>query len=504
MLDAALGGARRRLDIDRAPAASQPASTAMKAVTASKDGTLHVDYNKPFHFSNCHDARGEDVCRRLSCNKPDVRRYFSATCNTCGRLVAPVQIAWLHDGYLPIPENSNLVFLEIGSSDRNTMDAELLPQLPNAFLVTAEPLLDKYARALGRRRPASRVHDALEPLGQHHDRGFALPVAVAPISGDGDGELREFRVGPNSGCSSLLQPNRSRHKLHRGHTFGVWCDSVGKGAWAMGRQVHTVPLRKLLSWIGRPVDFVKIDAQGMDLEVVKSGGDQLKNVKRLLLEVIADDCRPVYEGQPTCTEVFAQMRAFGFTPLTPIPCKPPIGRGPRANHRCELEVVFINTRMGVSPSDGSEVEKQIYYEHHQAHLNWCTGTYALTPHGYGQHGIQCAVPGCDGGLSPTSTLGGLFKTQKVVPLPPALWRWDGLPPGVVLVGASAPQSQGNQLPAYYAREWMDDKRWRKHADGRPYVCPISCTLPDGSANKTHMLGIPWANVFRERLQCPFW
>ena len=63
VLDAALGGARRRLDIDRAPAASQPASTAMKAVTASKDGTLHVDYNKPFHFSNCHDARGEDVCR---------------------------------------------------------------------------------------------------------------------------------------------------------------------------------------------------------------------------------------------------------------------------------------------------------------------------------------------------------------------------------------------------------------------------------------------------------
>ena len=128
--------------------------------------------------------------------------------------------------------------------------------------------------------------------------------------------------------------------------------------------------------------------------------------------------------------------------------------------------------MGVSPSDGSEVEKQIYYEHHQAHLNWCTGTYALTPHGYGQHGIQCAVPGCDGGLSPTSTLGGLFKTQKVVPLPPALWRWDGLPPGVVLVGASAPQSQGNQLPAYYAREWMDDKRWRKHA-GRTSLC-----LPD--------------------------
>ena len=234
VLDAALGGARRRLDIDRAPAASQPASTAMKAVTASKDGTLHVDYNKPFHFSNCHDARGEDVCRRLSCNKPDVRRYCAAACNTCGRLVAPVQIAWLHDGYLPIPENSNLVFLEIGSSDRNTMDAELLPQLPNAFLVTAEPLLDKYARALGRRRPASRVHDALEPLGQHHDRGFVLPVAVAPISGDGDGELREFRVGPNSGCSSLFSPTARGISSTAGIRLacGATASARARGQWA--------------------------------------------------------------------------------------------------------------------------------------------------------------------------------------------------------------------------------------------------------------------------------
>ena len=50
---------------------------------------------------------------------------------------------------------------EVGASDRNTADVELLPRWSDAFLVTAEPLLDKVARALARRTPAKRVLDGL-------------------------------------------------------------------------------------------------------------------------------------------------------------------------------------------------------------------------------------------------------------------------------------------------------------------------------------------------------
>ena len=54
-----------------------------------------------------------------------------------------------------------------------------LPTLTSALLVTCEPMLEKYARAIARRRNTSAVRDAAEPLGQHHDRGIVLPLAVA-------------------------------------------------------------------------------------------------------------------------------------------------------------------------------------------------------------------------------------------------------------------------------------------------------------------------------------
>ena len=51
------------------------------------------------------------------------------------------------------------VFVDIGASDRNTMDVELLPVVPDAFLITAEPLVDKWARGIGRRKGANKVED---------------------------------------------------------------------------------------------------------------------------------------------------------------------------------------------------------------------------------------------------------------------------------------------------------------------------------------------------------
>ena len=80
-------------------------------------------------------------------------------------------------------------------------------------------------------------------------------------------------------------------------------------------------------------------------------------------------------------------------------------------------------------------------------------------------------------------------------LPPHIWKHP--PADVVLVGA------GKALPVYYSRDWggaLD------HSYGRPYLCPLSCSLPrtrDG-ANSTHMLGLPWGHAFAQRLQCPFW
>ena len=79
-----------------------------------------------YHHSNCYDQREATVCARERkherCNQPNNRRYCALTCGTCAHLMLPIQVAWLHGGYLPIPEDAGPIFLEIGASDRNTMD----------------------------------------------------------------------------------------------------------------------------------------------------------------------------------------------------------------------------------------------------------------------------------------------------------------------------------------------------------------------------------------------
>ena len=161
--------------------------------------------------------------------------------------------AWVHvadlreDGALALPAHRHLV-LEIGANTRNTLDRELLPYEPTAFLITFEPLLDKYASLLSRNsRP-----DTLTPLGRHHPRALALPFAV---SADANA-LREFKIsGATDGCASLLDPVSSYYSPSCTNVSGV----------LERRAVPSVSLEHVLtSWLaGQPVHLAKVDAQGL-------------------------------------------------------------------------------------------------------------------------------------------------------------------------------------------------------------------------------------------------
>jgi hypothetical protein len=60
-----------------------------------------------------------------------------------------------------------------------------------------------------------------------------------------------------------------------------------------------------LADVGRD-DYLKIDAEGIDLRVVQSAGDKLKGIKRVTLEV---DAAPhaLYRGAPSRDEVLKFM-----------------------------------------------------------------------------------------------------------------------------------------------------------------------------------------------------
>lgn len=57
----------------------------------------------------------------------------------------------LQNGTVPVPPGTKEVLIEVGANSRNTADQEMLPRRPNAFLLTFEPLLDKYATLLSSR-----------------------------------------------------------------------------------------------------------------------------------------------------------------------------------------------------------------------------------------------------------------------------------------------------------------------------------------------------------------
>jgi hypothetical protein len=66
--------------------------------------------------------------------------------------------------------------------------------------------------------------------------------------------------------------------------------------WARNNDVHIV-------------DYIKIDTQGTELEILKGGINVLKNVRTLEVEV---EFNPIYVGQPIFSDVDLFLRSEGF------------------------------------------------------------------------------------------------------------------------------------------------------------------------------------------------
>ena len=153
-------------------------------------------------------------------------------------LMASVQVAELtSEGSLPLPPNTTHALVEIGCSDVQTMDEERLdrPADATAFLLSFEPLLDKYAVLL--HRGTTRYHggkgDMAVPLAHHHRRGVVLPLGV---SAHGTAPPRTFnathaprtpsrhtRSPPGAFRLTARRSSRAAHgEIGGPTTFSVW------------------------------------------------------------------------------------------------------------------------------------------------------------------------------------------------------------------------------------------------------------------------------------------
>ena len=147
----------------------------------------------------------------------------------------------------------------------------------------------------------------------------------------GDGSPRTFYETAWGPQSSLYEPNLDAMADFEG---------MAEVSVAGTRDVDTVRLDDV---IDGPVDFLKLDIQGGELDALRGAGDLLGNVLAVHVEV---EFIPIYVSQPLFDDVFRSMVAAGFE-LFDFPrlerCRYHGGRG-RADRMVWAEAVFIPSR----------------------------------------------------------------------------------------------------------------------------------------------------------------
>jgi len=171
------------------------------------------------------------------------------------------------------------VWIDVGAHlGERTFDAVV--ERDDLTVYAFEPNLQVAARSFGR-----------------HRHFVVLPMAVSEVDG-----CIDLHVAVKDDCSTIMA-----------------LDAQGWGAWKGRRglavertmQVPSIRLDTFMRLVGiQSVEFLKIDAQGADLAVLKSLGDHIADVVRVLVEVQV--VRSPYAGAATKAEMVRYMASRGF------------------------------------------------------------------------------------------------------------------------------------------------------------------------------------------------
>lgn len=172
------------------------------------------------------------------------------------------------------------VWIDVGAHEGESTFPFAAAQ-PDLIVYAFEPNLRAAARAMGRLR-----------------NYVVLPIAIAATDGSARLNVNEYEQ-----ASSLLEADASgvEHWIG-GESFKV----------VQSLTVPTMRLDTFLNAVGiERVDFLKVDAQGLDLDVVRSAGDRLADVARVQLEATTASYSQ-YEGAPERSVIVRFMESKGF------------------------------------------------------------------------------------------------------------------------------------------------------------------------------------------------
>ncbi|CAF1263399.1 unnamed protein product [Adineta ricciae] len=213
-------------------------------------------------------------------------------------------------GYISMPDIVKRVWIDIGSSKdsflgdchicqrvywphRSPMTlTQEFQQSNDLFVIAIDPNIDFYSSL-------SKI-----------PRLIPIIAAIFPTEG-----TRAFYEYQGSGCSSLLEPNAN---IDRKLAIYEWFRPCTKVTKITG--VSTLRLETILSIIDPrlSIELLKVDAQGVDLDVVKSAGKLLKRIDKVIIEIQLDDEKRnnsniLYKNANSASETLEYMKANGFT-----------------------------------------------------------------------------------------------------------------------------------------------------------------------------------------------
>lgn len=184
-----------------------------------------------------------------------------------------------------------------------------------------------------------------------------------------DGEKQKiYLCAPESGMSSIFKPKPEALRFFNGFPEFGKVEKV--------TEIKTTKLDTIGS-LKKP-DFLKMDVQGAELQIMKHGTETLKNCLAIQLEV---SYFPLYTDQPSFGEVDVYMRSAGFIPHCFLDIKrwsiaPTVFndnfRVP-GNQLLEADIVYVRNPLNLSELNESQLKKLAILAHYSFRsFDYCT------------------------------------------------------------------------------------------------------------------------------------
>jgi FkbM family methyltransferase len=152
--------------------------------------------------------------------------------------------------------------------------------------------------------PAAASYRELKAASRHDQRWQGFPYGLG--SKRETGTLNVFTSGD---FNSLLSPNG-----YGPQRFATLAANATAEEVEIRRLDEVLPA--VLEQVPSPRVFLKIDAQGSEMDVIDGAGEALPSIAALQLEL---SVRPIYRGQPSLPQTMAALADLGFELLGVFP-----------------------------------------------------------------------------------------------------------------------------------------------------------------------------------------